>query len=327
MDRAELEKLDRESLVVRAQEAGIRRARVLTRPEVIDELLRRDPDHDEGERRRARGFFGRARDLLARVVERGLHLPDAADRLRSLVILPQSVPRADPVAVPTVTLAEIYAGQGHKQRAVDTLRRVLAREPEHVAARALLAKLEDASYVAPEPVLPPEPEIEPALATAETSEPNETNGTPASPTATDAFEEPVCIAIPTRRDSLYVWWRVSENAIREGRFVVRAVVVNPSPNGPSVETRDVAADANRGETVLRKLPVSSVVRVAVGVLAGDTFSPIAHSPLLERANAGKGGDAGLIVWTIEGMQAVSPETPNGKIIARAWDASRQAKSS
>ena len=44
MDRAELEALDREGLVMRAQAAGIRRARILTRPELVDELLRLDPN-------------------------------------------------------------------------------------------------------------------------------------------------------------------------------------------------------------------------------------------------------------------------------------------
>ncbi len=82
MDREELEGLDRESLIVRAQAAGIRRARILTRPELIDELLRLDPSTDALQLRKSRGFFGRARDLVARVVERGLHLPDAADRIR-----------------------------------------------------------------------------------------------------------------------------------------------------------------------------------------------------------------------------------------------------
>jgi hypothetical protein len=163
MERAELEGLDRESLVVLAERAGIKRARILTRPEMVDELLRLDPTADRAKVERARGFFGRARDLLSRVVERGLHLPDAADRIVSLALggpLPPTVPRVEPQALPTVTLAEIYAAQGHKQRAVDTLRRVLEREPEHVAARALLARLEDAAYVAPAPPLPPEPEIE-----------------------------------------------------------------------------------------------------------------------------------------------------------------------
>lgn len=163
MDRGELEGLDRESLVVRAQAAGIRRARILTRPELIDELLRLDPDADDAQLRKSRGFFGRARDLVARVVERGLHLPDAADRIRTLALgtPPPAVVRSEPQAMPTVTLAEIYAAQGHRQRAIETLRRVLEREPDHAAARTLLARLEDEGYVAPPPPLPPEPEVEP----------------------------------------------------------------------------------------------------------------------------------------------------------------------
>jgi hypothetical protein len=165
MDRGELEGLDRESLVVKAQAAGIRRARILTRPELIDELLRLDPNADDAQLRRSRGFFGRARDLVARVVERGLHLPDAADRIRTLALgaAPPAVVRSEPQAMPTVTLAEIYAAQGHRQRAIETLRRVLEREPDHAAARTLLARLEDEGYVAPAPPLPPEPEIEPDL--------------------------------------------------------------------------------------------------------------------------------------------------------------------
>src|SRR3954463_16270264 len=103
MDRGELEGLDRETLVVRAQAAGIRRARILTRPELIDELLRLDPSADEAQLKKSRGFFGRARDLVARVVERGLHLPDAADRIRTLTGgggLTLNVPRTEPQAMP-----------------------------------------------------------------------------------------------------------------------------------------------------------------------------------------------------------------------------------
>jgi len=161
MDRAELERLDREGLVARAQAAGIRRARVLTRPELIDELLRLDSDVDASQLKRTRGFFGIARDLLSRVVERGLHLPDAADRLRAALGNPlPHVPRPEPQAVPTVTLAEIHAAQGHKLRALETLKRVLEDEPEHGAARALLERLQADDYVPPPPPLPPEPEDE-----------------------------------------------------------------------------------------------------------------------------------------------------------------------
>ncbi|MEZ4264135.1 MAG: hypothetical protein R3B36_33895 [Polyangiaceae bacterium] len=159
MNRAELEGLDRERLVARAEEAGVARARTLTRPEIIDELLMRAHGRTTPAARRARGFFGLARDLLASVVERGLHLPDAADRIRSLgEDAPGGEPPRAPAALPTMTLAEIYAAQGHRDRAIETLEQVLEREPEHVAARVLYTQLTDKDYVSPREPLPPEPE-------------------------------------------------------------------------------------------------------------------------------------------------------------------------
>src|ERR1700722_6435538 len=84
MDRAELERLDRTTLITQAEALGVARANILTRPELMDELLVRTAKKDDRDLPRARGFFGRARDLVARVIEKGLHLPDAAQRLRSV---------------------------------------------------------------------------------------------------------------------------------------------------------------------------------------------------------------------------------------------------
>jgi hypothetical protein len=154
MNRAELERLDREALVLHAEAAGVTRARILTRAELVDELVLRTTV-DQAARQKARGLFGRARDLLARVVEQGLHLPDAADRIRALGGAPLSRPSA-PAALPTLTLAEIYAAQGHRARAIETLERVLSREPEHAAGAALLAQLRDSTFPVPPPRMPPE---------------------------------------------------------------------------------------------------------------------------------------------------------------------------
>jgi len=141
MDRSELERLDRDTLIARAEASGVTRARILTRPELIDELLVRTTRGEDLPR--VRGLFGRARDLLARVIERGLHLPDAAERLRNKT-QPPPVFRSTAAPLPTVTLAEIYAAQGHRDRAIDTLRTLLDEEPEHAAASALLERLVDA---------------------------------------------------------------------------------------------------------------------------------------------------------------------------------------
>jgi hypothetical protein len=313
MDRAELEQLDRESLVLRAQAAGVRRARLLTRPELVDELLRLDPSVDAAQLKRTRGFFGRARDLLSRVVERGLHLPDAADRLRAALgsPLPQ-VPRPEPQAVPTVTLAEIYAAQGHRQRAVDTLKRVLEAEPDHGAARSLLEKLQAEDYVAPPPPLPPE-----ADEARDEIGGNLGNGASALPASARHDPSDECIAIPVGKTSSYVWWRLSalsreRLAAEPSSFCVRAVILVPTWDGPVQETRDVPCDPNAGEATLRGIPEGAVVRVAIGLRDQGAFVPFSHSLPLERM-----GSSRLVRWTLEGATPVPLDDPKSASIARA----------
>lgn len=324
MDRAELEGLDRESLVLRAQAAGIKRARVLTRPELVDELLRRDPKIDPEKLRRSRGFFGIARDLLTRVVERGLHLPDAADRLRAALgnnPFPETR-RPEPMAIPTVTLAEIYAAQGHKARAIETLRRVLEREPEHVAARALLEKLEDASYVAPAPPLPPEPEVEPEPPPPPDPDPDGTRLTVAAP---QRKETPAgndeCVALPLGGGRTFVHFRVATR--KDAPFVVRVLVVTPSWDGPSTETRDVSASPDAGEIVIDDLPASAVVRIAIGWGTGSSFVPIAHSPLFVSERR---ADADLACWTLEGMIPVTADDPRFASVREARERAARTSS-
>jgi len=138
MQRDELEKLSREQLIAHAERLGVPRPRRFTQPELIDEIISRTAT-SERERRKARGWLGRARDLLANVVERGLHLPEAARVLRSS---PEERTRpAPPRPFATVTLAEIYASQGHVDRAIEVLDEILARDPEHPEALAMRARL------------------------------------------------------------------------------------------------------------------------------------------------------------------------------------------
>ena len=140
MQRQELERLNREQLIAEAERIGVPRPRVLTQPELIDEIIARTTDTRD--RARARGWLGRARDLLATVVERGLHLPEAARALRSGGSGDKPWPPPPP-PLPTVTLAEIYAAQGHLDRAIAVLDEVIAREPDHKEAAALKARFLD----------------------------------------------------------------------------------------------------------------------------------------------------------------------------------------
>jgi hypothetical protein len=131
MQRPQLQALSREELIREAERAGVPRPRTLTQAELVDEILKRTAG---GDTKRARGLLGRARDLIATVVEKGLHLPDAAAAIRGAG--PRGWPPPPP-PLPTVTLAEIYAAQGHLERAVAVLDEVLAREPDHQEAREL----------------------------------------------------------------------------------------------------------------------------------------------------------------------------------------------
>ena len=334
MNRVELEGLDRDALVSRAEAAGVTRARILTRPELVDELLLRTAT-DQATRQRSRGFFGRARDLLASVVERGLNLPDAAERIRAVGgDLPVSRPRA-PAALPTVTLAEIYAAQGHRERAIETLERVLAREPDHAAARALVAQLRDATYPVPPPRLPPEEEEEEGIAPA-ASLSDQKAPSPAGPTEPthmldDAplptrYDVDECVAIPVDPRTLYVYWEVRERTLDYvrasrpgGTIALRIVVIVPTWDGPRSRTQDIPIDASLGDWFVRDLPPGCVVRAALGWKHGEAFDSLSHSPSLETPPGSPSplvADV-LVRWTPAGASRVQPGDPDAAAIERA----------
>jgi hypothetical protein len=333
MTRAELERLDRDTLIARAEAAGVTRARILTRPELVDELLLRTTA-DPVARQRSRGLFGVARDLLARVVERGLNLPDAADRIRTLGVEPLRSRSGAPAALPTLTLAEIYAAQGHRDRAIETLEGVLAREPEHAAARVLLGALRDERYPVPPPRMPPEeddaalpepaeePEAPPVSRTLAPEPAHMLDDTPLPP----YYDVDECVAIPVDPRTVYVYWEVREatlTALRAaspgGTLALRVVVVVPSWDGPRTSVRDLDVGAKLGDYFLRELPPASVVRVAVGWRSGQAFLPVAHSPALETPSDSPSplvADV-LVRWTPAGTAPVRPTDPDAAAIARA----------
>src|SRR6478609_5277429 len=138
----DLERLSREQLILKARVLGVERPELMTRVEMRDEIVRRS-EPDLAQQKRARGFLGVARDLVASVVEAGLNLPDAAALIRGDGNRENYWKGPPPVA--TVTLAEIYAAQGHVERALRMLDEVLAKEPDHDPARALRTRLASAT--------------------------------------------------------------------------------------------------------------------------------------------------------------------------------------
>ena len=292
MNRDVLEALDRDSLVAQAEALRIAKAKLLTRPELVDEILLAQAGGDRVRARAARGWLGRARDLVARVIERGLHLPDAADRLRA--DSPPPVPRRTPSIVPTVTLAEIYATQGHRQKALDTLQQVLKKEPDHGAARALLSRLEaGAADVPDEPVMPPEREEDEAESTSSWMEPTEEGGSkePAEPASMldagplpDHYGIDECVTMSVDPETAYVYWEVTPETLEsmrkqgEGSLALRVLVIVPTWDGPRTATRDIHVHSAYGDWFVRELPKDAIVRAAIGwLLPGGVFVSASHS--------------------------------------------------
>lgn len=132
--------LSRIELLQLAQGLGVVDADVMTRAELraaIDKAQQPEPPASEHQ---AVTWVSVARRLLASVVERGLNLPDAAALIRGDTKL--TTPPKAPPPVATVTLARIYAAQGHVDRAIGTLDEVLESDPDHELARDLSVQLE-----------------------------------------------------------------------------------------------------------------------------------------------------------------------------------------
>jgi hypothetical protein len=229
-----------------------------------------------------------------------------------------------------VTLAEIYAAQGHRTRAIETLDRVLAREPDHIAASALVGQLRDDTYPVPPPRLPPE-EDEPALVEGDPSleaEPAHMLDDAPLPPKYDVDE---CVAIPIDPRTLYVYWEVRDRTLDYvraerpgGTVALRVVVVVPTWEGPRSSVRDHDVHATLGDYVVHDLPAGCVVRAAIGYRHGDAFVSVAHSPALDAPPEGPSplaADA-LVRWTPRGAVRVSADDRESASIARALDRAR-----
>jgi hypothetical protein len=139
IDRQALESMNREGLLAEAYRHGVKRAEVMTRVELTDEIVRLGTP-DPVERKEVRGWLGVARDLVASIVDKGLNLPDAAAVIRGDARF-EPLKQRPHAPVATVTLAEIYGAQGHYARAIAMLDEVLEKESDHHVARRLRDRL------------------------------------------------------------------------------------------------------------------------------------------------------------------------------------------
>ncbi len=266
LDRRELETLSRQDLIEKALSLGVQHAEVLTRPELIDEIVSVSVA-DEHERRLARGLLGRARDLVARVVEKGLNMPDAASRLRTLAP-PLSAWRRGPPPIASVSLAEVYARQGHGALALKVLDEVLEREPDHGYAQRL--RNEVANAAASASARPPPTDPAPSRVASEPLEPC------AEPPQHDR------LVVQTDGGSAVLLWSLRPSSFAhalaqrpQGRLVLRLLHAEPGLEGPSVRAEDVPIDALAGQLQMGLSPSEVEIFAALGWRDGDAFLALA----------------------------------------------------
>jgi hypothetical protein len=337
MQARDLDGLSRSDLIAKAEELGVEKANVLTRAELSDEILRRSVS-DPIERRLVRGLLGIARDLVARVVERGLHLPDAAEKIRS-VRMRDFAPPKPPIA--TVTLAEIYAAQGHRTRALSVLDEVLSKEEDHAAARDLRDKI--VASPEDEPVMPPEPEEpisedrggSPTLHEAT----NDVQASPAEPIGMlddqplpELYDVDEVVLMPVDPRTVYAYWEVREASValartqaEGGRLILRIVAVTASWEGPSVETRDIEVNERVGDWFVRDLPPGAVLRAALGWRAATGFEPLSVAMELSAPVFGPAaiGANELVELTPAGMVSIDGLRSDAEAMAAATERARR----
>ncbi len=248
-------RMSRDELVTTARSVGVQHPELMTRVELGDEILRARERAQPGFSG-ARGWLGVARDLLARLVERGLNLPHAAALIRKGPTAFVSSNLQAPVA--TVTLAEVYAAQGHVKRALAILDDVLQKEPDHAPARLLRERLaREHGARSPKQVEPPQPE---------------------SVSADLDF----VATIASRTDGVHVYWELSpdvERALRRrfpgGHPVIRVLTFVPDWGGAQRIEEELRVTALRDSRWVSVDRPGSVVRTVLGWRSESGFRPVA----------------------------------------------------
>lgn len=192
-------------------------------------------------------------------------------------------PAGDGPALSTVTIARLYAEQGHAAEAARVCRAVLARRPDERRARALLARLSEVR-AAPPRGRSHAPSAEPAA-----EPPPRGASAPSAPVFAAAGDGVVLVAVAPRR--LHAFWNASAAAVARaashgggaGELVLRLFSAWRGTDGVVRRTTDDAAPAE-GERFLDGCAPGAVHRAALGWLSPSRgFVPVVHSAVAETA--------------------------------------------
>ena len=230
LDPQTLLQLSRGKLAAMVRQAGVTGAETLTKTELADELLRLSGP-DNARRRRLRGWFGTARDMLASLVDRGLNLPDAAALIRG------DAPSGEfhwqpPLA--TITLAKIYDAQGYRER-----------EPEH--ALALRMKEQWVPDAPAQTSDAPRPKPSPTLALKNETATFTTVGPTRARFAWDLDEQRLA----------------ASDGARAGQLTLTIAAFCTLPDGTRLSQKVIDLHSASGEIEIDALPAGAVLRSCV----------------------------------------------------------------
>jgi len=294
MDRHELDRLTRDELLGMARAAGIDGAEWLSREELVASLARGTiPGQPRGLFDRARALLDKAREL-GKTFGRASRPPEPAAPPPPPPPAPPAPRAPTPPATPTpgtpaggasfetLTMAEVYASQGHVAEARRIAEAVLARDPESAEARALLARLPE-------------------------SGPEEDRRAPDPPVS---YGDDVVGLVLLGPDAPFCYWEVTDEGRsrargllgEEGRLTLRLVTATAA----GTTLRDEAA-APIGELQVHGAAADARIRAAVGLVgAGGRFVPIAHSTPVTTPPSGPSADT-RIEWVEVTLPPASPE--------------------
>jgi hypothetical protein len=136
-----------------------------------------------------------------------------------------------------------------------------------------------------------------------------------------------CVGMAVDPRTVFVYWEVRETTLEELRGVhpegtlrLRAVVVEPSWEGPRTGVQDHDVVALVGDIFLADLPPGAVIRVAIGYAGSWGFAPIAHSSVVDsspHAPLAPGNVPTLVRWTPAGSVRVDAADADAALVAQS----------
>ncbi len=216
-------------------------------------------------------------------------MPDASARRI------ETKPRIDlkSSALPTLTLAEIYFAQGHRERALETLRALMVRAPNDEEAKSLYERLQSGDVLVPEPKLKPE-SLDEMIAVAKAQD---------ASSVLRSGPEPYCDAVRKVDQHVVARWSLGDAEVPKGAEPALFVItIAATWEGPKAR-QEIVKVSREGERELTA-DAQTIIRVALGfVHDSGAFVPVTHSAELESDDEGS-----LFAWTQRGRERVAVQS-------------------